>query len=41
MFNKAKNFIEKNIILSIGFIVCLSIMSFYAYTKSMPKWYLR
>lgn len=40
MFNKIKNFIKKNIILSIGFILCLSIMSSYAYTKFMPEWFL-
>ncbi|MGH4123829.1 MAG: hypothetical protein ACREV6_12960 [Clostridium sp.] len=39
MFNKVKDFIEKNILLSIGFILCLSIMSTYAYTKFMPEWF--
>ncbi|MBZ9635176.1 hypothetical protein [Clostridium sp. FP1] len=39
MFNKVKDFIKKNIILSIGFILCLSIMSTYAYTKFMPVWF--
>lgn len=39
MFNKVKDFIKKNIILSIGFILCLSIMSTYAYTKFMPAWF--
>ncbi|WP_291635153.1 hypothetical protein [Clostridium sp.] len=39
MFNKVKNYIKKNIILSIGIILCLGIMSTYAYTKIMPKWF--
>jgi hypothetical protein len=39
MFNKIKKFLKKNIILSIVFILCLSIMSTYAYTKFMPGWF--
>lgn len=39
MFNKVKKFIKKNIMLSIIFILCLSIMSTYAYTKFMPGWF--
>lgn len=39
MYNKVMKFIKKNIILSIGFILCLSIMSTYAYTKFMPQWF--
>lgn len=40
MFNKAKDSIKKNIILSIGFILCFIIMSSWAYTKLMPEWFL-
>ncbi|MCB2362233.1 hypothetical protein [Clostridium estertheticum] len=39
MFNKVKKYIKKNIILSIGIILCLGIMSTYAYTKTMPGWF--
>ncbi|WP_259473025.1 hypothetical protein [Clostridium estertheticum] len=39
MFNKVKQYIKKNIILSIGIILCLGIMSTYAYTKVMPGWF--
>ncbi|MBX4260915.1 hypothetical protein KTC96_07105 [Clostridium estertheticum] len=39
MFNKVKQYIKKNIILSIGIILCLGIMSTYAYTKIMPRWF--
>ena len=39
MFNKVKQYIKKNIILSIGIILCLGIMSTYAYTKIMPGWF--
>ncbi|MBU3178649.1 hypothetical protein KPL47_20260 [Clostridium estertheticum] len=39
MFNKVKQYIKKNVILSIGIILCLGIMSTYAYTKIMPGWF--
>jgi len=39
MFNKVKDFIKKNIILSIGFILFFIIMSSYVYTKVMPGWF--
>ncbi|MBU3101848.1 MULTISPECIES: hypothetical protein [Clostridium] len=39
MLNKVKQYIKKNIILSIGIILCLGIMSTYAYTKIMPGWF--
>lgn len=39
MFNKVKKIFKKNIVLSIGLILCLGIMSIYAYTKFMPKWF--
>ena len=39
MFNKLKHFIKNNVILSIGLILCLSILSSYAYTKVMPQWF--
>jgi len=39
MLNKVKKYIKKNIILSIGIILCLGIMSTYAYTKIMPEWF--
>jgi len=39
MANKVKKFIRKNLILSIGFILFLSIISTYAYTKFMPGWF--
>lgn len=39
MFNKVKKYIKKNVFLSIGIILCLVIMSTYAYTRAMPKWY--
>ncbi|MBZ9689614.1 hypothetical protein G9F72_025390 [Clostridium estertheticum] len=39
MFNKVKNLIKKNVLLSIGFILCLSVISTYAYTKFMPEWF--
>ncbi|MBW9152912.1 hypothetical protein [Clostridium estertheticum] len=41
MFNKVKQYIKKNIILSIGIILCLGITSTYAYTKIMPEWFSR
>lgn len=41
MFNKVKIYIKKNIILSIGIIVCVGIMSTYACTKIMPEWFSR
>ena len=39
MFNKLKHFIKNNVILSIGLILCVSILSSYAYTKVMPQWF--
>ena len=39
MFNVVKKLNKKDIIISIGFILCLSIMSVYAYTKFMPQWF--
>ncbi|BCZ47984.1 hypothetical protein psyc5s11_40510 [Clostridium gelidum] len=39
MFNKVKKFFKRNRVLSIGIILCLGIMSTYAYTKFMPKWF--
>ncbi|MBU3157359.1 hypothetical protein [Clostridium estertheticum] len=39
MFNKMKQYIKKNIILSIGIVLCLGIMSTYSYTKIMPGWF--
>jgi len=41
MLNKVKKYIKRNIILSIGIILCLGIMSTYAYTKIMPEWFSR
>jgi len=41
MLNKVKKYIKRNIILSIGIILCLGIMSTYAYTKFMPEWFSR
>ncbi|MCB2358733.1 hypothetical protein [Clostridium estertheticum] len=39
MFEKVKKISKKNIILGIGIILCLSIVSSYAYTKFTPKWF--
>lgn len=39
MLNKVKNFIQKNSLLRIVLIVCLTIMSAYTYTKVMPRWF--
>ena len=39
MYNKVMKVIKNNIILSIVFILCLNIMSTYAYTKFMPEWF--
>ncbi|MBU3178840.1 hypothetical protein KPL47_21245 [Clostridium estertheticum] len=39
MFEKIKRISKKNIILSIGIILCLGIVSSYAYTKFTPKWF--
>ena len=39
MYNKVMKVIKNNKILCIGFMLCLSIMSTYAYTKFMPEWF--
>ncbi|MBX4272232.1 hypothetical protein [Clostridium estertheticum] len=39
MFDKIKRISKKNIILSIGIILCLCIVSSYAYTKFTPQWF--
>lgn len=35
--NKIKDFIKSNIVLSVGFIICLIIVSSYEYTKLIPE----
>ncbi|MCB2340244.1 hypothetical protein [Clostridium estertheticum] len=39
MFDKVKKTSKKNIILSIGIILCLCIVSSYGYTKFTPRWF--
>ena len=39
MFNTAKKYKQKHIIISLGIILCLGIMSAYVYVKIMPKWF--
>ena len=39
MFNKVRKINKKNIILSIGIILCISIVGSYARTKFMPQWF--